>query len=87
MSHQQSFSYKGTGLPGLNQYSARINVLAQGHNTVTPVWLEPAAPRSRVKRCTTEPLCSLKNNVDPNITVSNMFLKGYPLEAKTALKN
>ena len=24
------FSYKGTGLPGLNQYSARINVLAQG---------------------------------------------------------
>ena len=32
MSHQQSFSYKGTGLPGLNKYYARINVLAQGHN-------------------------------------------------------
>ena len=40
------FSYKETGLPGLNQYSARINVLAQGHNAVTPVRLEPAAPRS-----------------------------------------
>ena len=25
-SHQQSFSYTGTGLPGLNQYKARINV-------------------------------------------------------------
>ena len=25
-SHQQSFSYVGTGLPGLNQYLARINV-------------------------------------------------------------
>ena len=25
-SHQQSFSYLGTGLPGLNQYSARIDV-------------------------------------------------------------
>ena len=25
-SHQQSFSYVGTGLPGLNQYYARINV-------------------------------------------------------------
>ena len=25
-SHQQSFSYVGTGLPGLNQYKARINV-------------------------------------------------------------
>ena len=24
--HQQSFSYAGTGLPGLNQYQARINV-------------------------------------------------------------
>ena len=24
--HQQSFSYAGMGLPGLNQYIARINV-------------------------------------------------------------
>ena len=42
--HQQSFSYKGTGLPGLSQCQARINVLAQGHNTVRPVRLEPVAP-------------------------------------------
>ena len=54
MSHQQSFSYKGTGLPWLNQYLARINVLAQGHNAVMPVRLEPAALRSRVKHSTTE---------------------------------
>ena len=33
--------------------------LAQGHNTVTPVRLEPVAPRSRVKYFTTEPLRSL----------------------------
>ena len=33
--------------------------LAQGHNTVTPVRLEPAAPRSRVKHSITEPLRSL----------------------------
>ena len=32
--------------------------LAQGHNTVTPVRLGPAAPWSRVKHSTTEPLCS-----------------------------
>ena len=32
--------------------------LAQGHTTVTPVRLEPAAPRSRVKHSTTEPLRS-----------------------------
>ena len=43
-SHQQSFSYKGTGLPGLNLYLAKINVLAQGQNAVTRVRLEPAAP-------------------------------------------
>ena len=40
------FSYVGTGLPGLNQYLARINVLAQGDNAVTPVRLELMAPRS-----------------------------------------
>ena len=41
-----SFSYIGTGLPWLNQYLARINVLAQGYNAVTLVRLEPMAPRS-----------------------------------------
>ena len=33
--------------------------LAQGHNAVMLVRLGPAAPRSRVKHSTTEPLCSL----------------------------
>ena len=42
--------------------------LAQGHNAVTPVRLEPAAPQSRVKHSTTKPLRSLKNlNVDEDI--------------------
>ena len=34
--------------------------LAQGHNAVTPVRLEPAASQSQVKHSTTKPLCSLK---------------------------
>ena len=54
-----SFSYIGTGLPWLNQYLARINVLAQGYNAVTLVRLEPMSPRSWVKHSTTEPLGSL----------------------------
>ena len=54
-----SFRYIGTGLPGLNQYLARINVLAQGHNAVTPVRLEPMAPQSWAKHSNTEPLCYL----------------------------
>ena len=33
-------------------------VLLKDHNTVTPVMLEPAAPRSPVKHSTTEPLRS-----------------------------
>ena len=33
--------------------------LAQGHNVVTQGRLESAAPPSRVKHSTTEPLCSL----------------------------
>ena len=39
--------------------------LAKGHKTVTLVRLEPAAPRSRVKHSTTEPLCS--QIVDVNV--------------------
>ena len=35
-------------------------VLLKDHNTVTPVRLEPAALRSRVKHSTTEPLRSLR---------------------------
>ena len=31
--------------------------LAQGHNAMHPVRVEPANSRSRVKRSTTEPLC------------------------------
>ena len=34
-------------------------VLLKDHNAVTPVRLEPATPRSRVKHSTTEPLGSL----------------------------
>ena len=41
--------------------------LAQGHNAVAPVRLEPAAPRSPVKHSTTEPLRSFH-------LVENLFL-------------
>ena len=54
-----SFSYIGTGLPWLNQYLVRINVLAEGYNAVTLVRLQPMAPLSSVKHSTTEPLRSL----------------------------
>ena len=39
------------GLPGLNQYYGKqgLMCLAQGHNTVTPVRLEPAVLHSQVK--------------------------------------
>ena len=38
--------------------------LAQGHNAVTPVRLEPTTPRPRVKHSTTEPLRSLLKDSD-----------------------
>ena len=45
-SSQQFFSYVGTGLPRLNQYSTkqRIKCPSQGCSTVPPVRLEPAIP-------------------------------------------
>ena len=51
--------------------------LAQGHNAVTPVRLEPAALRSRVKHSTTEPLRSLdaRKQIDFNLLrISPEFL-------------
>ena len=35
--------------------------LAKGHNEVTPVRLEPAATRSRVKHSTTGPFCMVES--------------------------
>ena len=49
----------GTGLPGLNQYYARILCVLLKDHAVSPGRLEPAASRSRVKHSTTEPLRSL----------------------------
>ena len=46
------------GHPGLNTKPGLI-CLAQGHNVVTPVRLEPAAPPSLAKHSTTELLRSL----------------------------
>ena len=36
--------------------------LAQGHNTVTPVWLKSRAPLPQVKHSTTKQLCSKMRN-------------------------
>ena len=41
-----SFSYIGTSPHWLNQYLARINVLAQGYKALTLVRPEPMVPRS-----------------------------------------
>ena len=49
---------KGRVFLGWTSTKLGLMCLAQGHNAVTPVRLEPAAPRSRVKHSTTEPLRS-----------------------------
>ena len=37
-------------LPGFNQYCRELMCLAQGHNTMTPVGIEPRTSRFRVRR-------------------------------------
>ena len=49
---------KGRVFLGWTVTKLGLMCLAQGHNAVTPVRLEPAAPRSWVKHSTTEPLRS-----------------------------
>ena len=47
--------------------------LLKDHNAVTPVRLEPAALRSRVKHSTTEPLRSLVKGGTPLSCSGNLF--------------
>ena len=61
------------GLSWLNQYKARSNVLAQGHNAVTPVRLHPEALWCGVKHSTTEPLRSLID--EGNTIITDTFHK------------
>ena len=59
MSHQQSFSYVGTCLPGFTSTKLGLMCFAREHNALTPVRLEPAALRSRVKLSTAKTQRSL----------------------------
>ena len=49
--------------------------LAQGHNAVTPVRLEPAALRSRVKHSTTEPLRSLFHRWINTLCLTDFYME------------
>ena len=46
-------------LPGFNKYCRELMCLAQGHNMVTPVGIEPRTSRSGVRHSTTTPPRSL----------------------------
>ena len=64
-SHQQYFSYQVTVFLGWTSTKLGLMCLAQGHNAVTPMRLEPTALRSQVKHFTTEPLRSLYGKYIP----------------------
>ena len=69
---------KGRVYLGWTSAKLGLMCLAQGHNAVTPVNLEPAAPRSRVKHSTTEPLHQQITEEDPNLKLWNttdIFIK------------
>ena len=59
---QQFFSYAGRIFLGWTSTKQGIMCLAQGHNAVHPVRLEPATPWFGDKHSTTEPLRSLLCN-------------------------
>ena len=57
--HHNLSVIKGRVFLGRTSTKLGIMCLAQGHNAVTPVRLDPVASPSRVKNSTTEPLLSL----------------------------
>ena len=59
-------------------------VLLKDHNAVTPVRLEPAALRSRVKHSTTEPLRSLEKKKKKKKNIHNSTSNLYVLYIKLA---
>ena len=73
---------KGLVFLGWTSTKLGLMCLAQGHNAVTPVRLEPANPLLRVKHSTTEPLRSLSNRLDPDQPDILSGLSGPNLFAK-----
>ena len=70
------FSYIGGIFLRLTSTKQGSMCLAQGHNTVTPVRLEPAAPLSKVKHSTTEvPVC--QDEIDLQRKKYNNFFLNY----------
>ena len=63
------------GLPGLNQYYKQgLMCLAPGHNAVTPVRLEPAALRSKVKHSRLSSLIVfLKKDAEQTVNQPNLI--------------
>ena len=59
--------------------------LAKRHNTVTPVRLEPLAPRSPVKHYTNEPPCSLVLRPKENFKDYSRSLINFPVLFKANL--
>ena len=81
----------GWVFPSWTSTKQRIKCLAQGNNSVPPVRLKPATPRSRVKHYTTEPprsivaqchywygiIVQMKNNVDPDKKPADLDLQCF----------
>ena len=80
-SHQQSFSYIGTGLPGLNQYQARINVSCSRTTTQWRRW--GSNPRPFGLESSTLPLSSLQKIV--KFMVFSRLLSDFPVHFKADL--
>ena len=55
---QQFFSHVGRVSLGWTSTKQRVKCIAQGHNTVSLVMLQPTNPRSHVKHSTSESPCS-----------------------------
>ena len=62
MSQSTIFQVCRDGFSWVEPVLSKDKCLAQGHNTVAPVMLEPAAIQSQVEHYTTEPLHSHKKN-------------------------
>ena len=73
---KQFFSYVRMSLVGRTSTKQGLICLAQGHNTVTPVRLEPTTHWSPVKHSTTESLRSqLKHEKLPSMQRVNLHAK------------
>ena len=72
-------------LPGVNQYFRELMCLAQGHNTLLSVGIEPRTSQFQVRCSTSTPPHSVSCFVHGSLDMRKLFFRVYAIKARVSI--